>query len=168
MAVTLICPEPATTKLPDNTSLPDFLSMGLDSPVRRLSSTSRDSDLMILASTTIWLPAEIMRISSRTMSSWSIESCLPSRMAVTLPRARMESLSRMRLARSSWKMPMPVLMMATPKKRALAGEPTNITAAARRRLMVLNGVKMFFRMILLTVAVDFLKLICLLYTTRAF
>ncbi|OAH12126.1 hypothetical protein STSP_45870 [Streptomyces jeddahensis] len=111
--VAVNAPPPATTKLPDITGSPGFLTTGSASPVSSDSSISSPSASATAPSTTILSPGPISIRSPRTISEVLISADTPSRRTVGLASPINARESSVFLARSSWMMPMPVLARIT-------------------------------------------------------
>ncbi|SCG09319.1 hypothetical protein GA0115255_125222 [Streptomyces sp. Ncost-T6T-2b] len=115
--VAVNAPPPATTKLPDITGSPVRLSTGSASPVSSDSSISRLSASATTPSTTTLSPGPSSTRSPRTISEVEISAATPSRRTVGFASPITARLSRVRLARHSWMIPMPVLATITKPKR---------------------------------------------------
>ena len=128
-------PEPATTKLPESTSSSGSLSSGSLSPVSSDSSTSSPSALCTTPSHGIWSPGRSSSRSSITTCSTAISATWPSRTTRARGALSTASRSRVRLARTSWKMPIPALATSiSPKVASWIGPMIAITSRAAPRM----------------------------------
>src|SRR6266511_2679173 len=135
-------PDPATTKLPDSTWSAMSLSTGSDSPVRSDSSTWSAVVARTTPSAAIWSP-----VRSSTTSSSTTSSTPTSRTSRTCGALSTASWSRVRLARSSWMMPMSALLTRTMPNSASCGCPTARMTTSSTPRIALNRVKTFARTI---------------------
>lgn len=143
--VAVNAPPPATTKLPDITFSPGFLTTGSASPVSSDSSISRPSLSRTSPSTMTLSPGPSSMTSPRTTSEVGISAALPSRRTVGLDSPMTARLSRVFLARSSWMMPMPVLATMTKPNRPSWIGPTIRMITNSTPMMALKRVKTFER-----------------------
>ena len=143
--------RPDTTKLPENRRLPASFLISSASPVRRDSFTDMQP-CMTLASAQIWFPEASRMQSPFTSSSEGMRVSLPSRMTIAQGAFSMFILSRVLLARSSCRIPTPVLMMMMGRKVRFLQEPTMQSRTARIKNMRLKQVNrlddMIFRTLL--------------------
>ena len=102
---------------------------------------------MICASAGTCSPERIHMTSSSTIRSCGTSTSRPSRRTRKSDATRIESLSKVRLARSSVTMPIPVLMMMTKPNTASRQDPVTSTSTMAARMMPLNRVKTLARMI---------------------
>ncbi len=117
-------PVPADTNDPERTSSPTLLVIASDSPVSSDSSTSSPSERPTTPSTTIWSPGPTTSRSSSTTWSIGTSQRRSSRITTALGALSSASWSRVRLARSSWTMPMRALVTSTTPKRPSCGGAT--------------------------------------------
>ena len=140
-------PRPARTMLPEWTGSPGFFSTLSSSPVRRDSSTNR-VPMRRMPSAQIWSPWVNSARSPGRISSGETSVRAPSRRTFTGFRASRDSCSTARLARISWKMPMTVLTITTPRKPIFMTELRPISSStASTRNTRLKKVKQCRRMI---------------------
>ncbi|MNW57062.1 hypothetical protein D3C74_348360 [compost metagenome] len=132
---------PATTDEPESTSSPTALCTGRDSPVSMDSSTSSPVTSSTWASAGTWSPMLTSSTSSSTTPSSATSCSVPSRTTRAEGAVRIESRSRVRLARYSVTIPIPALMTTTNPNTASGHRPvrsTRVTAIARIRLKSVN------------------------------
>ncbi|CAM5693298.1 hypothetical protein SGRIM128S_04469 [Streptomyces griseomycini] len=140
-------PDPATTKLPDITASPGRLTTGSASPVSNDSSTSRFSAVVTVPSTTILSPWPRSMTSSMTISeALSVTHC-PSRQTRGRLSPTIASWSRVRLARTSWTMPISVLARMTPPNNPSCTGPTIMMMTNSTPMIALMRVKRLLRTI---------------------
>ena len=146
-------PVPAATNEPLSTRSPGCFRTASDSPVSRDSSTSRPSAITTSPSTTIWDPGRSERMSSTTMLDGTSSRTVPSRTTSALGAVSRVRRSSVRLARSSWTIPIKAFVTrTTPNKASWIGPTMRIsTSIAPRR--ALNRVKTLARTIWATVRV---------------
>ena len=94
-------------------------------------------------SATTWSPGSRWTASPTTTWLTGSSAISPSRQARALGAASRESRSSVRLARTSWKIPIAVLATITPPKRASRGSPKTSTSTSSVPRMRLNTVKVF-------------------------
>ena len=138
--MTRACPEPTTTKLPENTWSPARLPTWSDSPVSSDSSTSSPSTASRMPSAATWSPGLSSRRSSSTTSSVATSTTSPSRTARARGAFSTARWSRVRLALTSWTMPIRVLHTSTRPNRASRQKPVASTATVSPPSRKLKGV----------------------------
>ena len=128
-AVSTAAASPDTTKLPDSSLSPGAFAISSASPVSSASFTCTLPS-STRASAGIWLPALRIITSSRTSFSTGTSVSRPSRIAWALGILSSFSLSRVRLERISWKMPIPVFASTISMKVSSLNDPTMIKSTA--------------------------------------
>ena len=137
---------PDTTKLPESSRSPGFLTISSASPVTSASLT-RHSPAATTASAGIWSPGEKTAISSRTSWAASSSTVCPSRTARHFGAAMIFSPSTFFFTRRSCTMPMNILQNTGPRNVKFSHCRTAITQPASRKNRKLKYVKTFFAMI---------------------
>ena len=140
-AVASNSPPPSTAKEPESRSSPGRRTTGSDSPVRFDSSSASPSLATRVPSATIWSPAVTRTRSPTTTSPTGTSRAVPPRTTVATGATSAARLSRARLARTSWKVPIPVLATRMPRKRASLGLPKAIVPAPKTARIRLKTVK---------------------------
>ncbi len=140
-------PCPATTIEPDRTSSPIDLATGSDSPVSSDSSISKPADSCTSPSAGTWSPARRSSRSSATTPATSISASTPSRTTRARGAFRMARRSRVRLARSSWTMPIAEFATITPPNRPFCHWPVARMMTSNDSNRPLNTVKTLARTI---------------------
>ena len=136
---------------PDCTPSPADFGIGSDSPVSSDSSISRPSQCNTRPSVGTWSPVRSASTSSSTTAARSISPIAPSRTTRTRGVLSTANRSSVRLARSSWTIPIAELATITPPNRAFCQRPVAIVARNSATSRPLNGVTMFARRIAATV-----------------
>ncbi len=88
-----------------------------------------------------WSPLAIRTRSPATTSSTATWRGAPSRTTVAFATTSAASLSSVRFARTSWKVPIPTLATRMPRKSASLGLPKTIVARPKPARIALNTVK---------------------------
>ncbi len=140
-AVASKSPSPSTAKEPERTSSPTRRATGSDSPVSSDSSSASPSARTRSPSAAIWSPLAIRTRSPTTTSPTGTARGVPSRTTVAFATTSAASLSSVRLARTSWKVPIATLATRMPRKSASFGLPQMIVAAPKPARIALKTVK---------------------------
>ena len=114
---------------------------GSDSPVSSDSSSASPSARTRSPSAAIWSPLAIRTRSPTTTSPTGTCRGAPSRTTVAFATTSAASLSSVRLARTSWKVPIATLATRMPRKSASFGLPKMIVAAPNPARIALKTVK---------------------------
>ena len=140
-AVASKSPSPSTAKDPERTLSPAFRTTGSDSPVSSDSSSASPSARTRVPSAGSWSPPAIRTRSPATTSSTGTWRGSPSRTTVAFATTSAASLSSVRFARTSWKVPIATLATRMPRKSASLGLPKTIVASPNPARIALNTVK---------------------------